>query len=94
MSEQLYTRCPICQGKKYTSKQISPGFAIGHPCPCVGGETPGWALTGLTMGQVERMVELERALAGDPGVPLDRRITVIQKVREKLARLRDQKESS
>lgn len=70
MSEMTYARCPACRGSTWLHGEGVGGATL---CPCTRGETPGWAPTGVTLGQIERMAELERALAGDPGVPEARR---------------------
>lgn len=88
MTEMTYTRCPACRGSLHivTGPDI-PLAATQHvACPCARADTPGWAPTGVTLGQIERMAELERALAGDPGVPEARRRKALARARAALSR--------
>jgi len=78
MSEKLYARCPMCKGS------LRFPDPAGGDCFCTRGKTPGWALIGVTMAQLERMTDLERALAGDPGLPTDRREAALRRVRAEL----------
>jgi hypothetical protein len=70
-----YTRCPVCKG----TLMMDVG-CLRRPCICENSRTPGWSATGLTMGQIERMVEREMALKGDHGIPLEKRKEVIAKL--------------
>lgn len=54
MSAMTYTKCEMCSRMR--------------DCLCAQSPTPGWAPTGLTLGQIERMVQMERVLQQDPGV--------------------------
>jgi hypothetical protein len=74
-----YTRCEMCRGS--LSRLIDGGDRDDerdyYSCPCATSSTPGWMPTGLTLAQIDRMVELERALQGDPGIPIERRVVVL-----------------
>lgn len=87
MSEMTYTCCPVCQGSLRMSMGPDvPLSAIQQvPCPCTRGDTPGWAPTGVTLAQMDRMAETERALAGDPGVPESRRREVLARALARVA---------
>lgn len=86
MSEKLYARCPICKGTlRYPIPDGAPRMPSSD-CLCSRGKTPGWVLVGVTMAQLERMADLERALAGDPGLPTERREKALQRAREGLRR--------
>lgn len=78
MSKMTYTHCPICQGslRGVLASQT-------RECPCVRSGHPGWAPTGVTLAQIERMADLERALSGDPGMPVERRREVLAEVRRR-----------
>ncbi len=82
-SEMLFTRCPVCLG----SYRV-----LEADCPCTRTPTPGWAETGVTLGQLQVYAGRERALAGDPGLPECRRRRVLgalaARVAAALARLR------
>jgi hypothetical protein len=58
MSEMPYHRCPICVGSRIVLDETVKRIV---PCPCTRGSTPGWAPVGVTMGQLERLVERETA---------------------------------
>lgn len=73
MATMTYTRCPVCE-----NKQNRP------PCVCDRGEAPGYAATGLTLGQIDRMVERERALSGDPSLSLERRQVICGELKDRL----------
>lgn len=47
MSEMTYTRCLVCKGSLKRRIMVSVS-----DCPCTTTSTPGWAATGLTMGQL------------------------------------------
>ena len=59
----LYERCSMCNGTLVT---VSPAMVdldtykgplnAGSSCPCRLSKTPGFALTGLTSGQVEKLI--------------------------------------
>ncbi len=86
MSEQLYQRCPICRGApSFAQDAFYDEFLVD--CPCARSRTPGWTPIGLSLGQVERLADTERALSGDPGLPAERRGKALARVREMLARL-------
>lgn len=74
-SPMTYTRCPICEG-------LQP-----NTCPCVRTDTPGWAPTGLTLAQMDRLVDLRRVLDGDPGVEPTKAGAILAGVAAKLRRL-------
>ena len=78
MSE-LYTRCSMCAG---TCLLNAPHLA--SPCLCTRSATPGWSPVGVTTAWLDRHAELERALAGDPGVPPDRRIRLLERLLERV----------
>ena len=81
-NEMTYTPCPICLG---TTWMQEPGVPATKHCPCTRGAPPhGWSPTGLTLGQIDRMVERERALDGDPSVPVERRRKVLAIIRKRL----------
>lgn len=80
MSEMIYVRCPACRGSAWLHGE---GVGLSAPCPCARTDHPGWAPTGLTMGQIDRMVDLERALAGDPGLPVERRREILRAARQR-----------
>lgn len=59
-------------------------------CPiCDGISCPmcerGFIATGLTVGQVERMADIERAVAGYPGMPDARRLEILERLERKVA---------
>lgn len=60
--EMTYTRCQVCKGS-----QLKTLFGLVS-CHCHKSRTPGWAETGVTLDQLERFADWERALAGDPGM--------------------------
>lgn len=61
-SAMTYTRCPLCKGELIvfgvSNTQDSP-HPRRHPCPCTRGKTPGWAVTGVTLGQLDRLSRQE-----------------------------------
>lgn len=77
MSEMTYTECGLCKRTQWYPKYPTC-------CPCVRSSTPGLSPTGVTVGQIERMVERERSLQGDPGVDAVVRRTVLAKLRQLL----------
>lgn len=79
MSDMTYTRCPMCGGTEVFLTTDGE-----RPCPCMLSDHPGWAPTGLTLSQIERMAELERALAGDPGVTEGRRRQLLLQLRTRV----------
>lgn len=52
MSEMTYTRCQVCQG----TLKIKPENKPEMDCP-VCHETPGFAKTGVTLGQISKLVD-------------------------------------
>lgn len=79
--EMTYTLCPLCHASG-TIPTADPHRRAA--CPCLRSPSPGYAATGLTVGQIERMVLVERCLVGDPGVPVDERSRVIVALRERV----------
>ncbi len=80
-----YTECPMCSGTLRIELRSKDGEKIRfNDCPCRASSRPGWAPNGLTIRQIDRMVERERILAGDPGIPPDRRARVLADIRNKL----------
>lgn len=75
--DMAYTRCEQCAGTLTMARP--PG-----PCWCTRSSTPGWVPTGVTLGQLERYADRERALAGDPGLPADRRLAILLKLRSRV----------
>ena len=94
MSEMTYTRCDLCEGSLVlttSTARFNEADALiefserkPSPCFCTESDTPGWTPTGLTIGQIDRMVERERVLKGDPGVPADRASRIIAEMRSAL----------
>lgn len=71
MSEMTYTKCNLCGGTlfiilhpRYMSTAALQEGASSEVenCPCQKSKTPGWAETGITLGQIERAVECEQVL--------------------------------
>lgn len=99
MSEELYQRCPVCKGSTWLNVDNSPAPGTDSPnfdpkksargCPCRKSKTSGWCPIGLTVGQVERMVDLERTLQGDEGIPQPKRAAILAVVRARLGLLTD-----
>ena len=81
-----YTRCSICNGSLTLSADIG-GVEAEHRCPCTRSPTPGWSPTGVTLAQIDRMVDVERALAGDPGLPEQRRLEILTELDRKIGKL-------
>lgn len=79
--DMLYSRCATCGGTGKGEWQHA-GPVRRLVCPPCGGD--GWIPTGVTMGQLERMADAERALAGDPGLPAERRRAILAKLRGKV----------
>lgn len=52
-----YTRCNLCGGSSFMP---SPASLECVRCPCARSKTPGWAETGITLGQIERAVAAEK----------------------------------
>ena len=52
-------------------------------CVCVRSSTPGYTPTGLTTGQVEKWADERRAIQGDPGITRDRRMKLLQALRDR-----------
>lgn len=73
MNDMTFTICPLCKGDFFK-------FEGDKMCPCIQGKNPGYAPTGVTLGRLDRMVRTERALAGDPGLPLGERLSVVSSV--------------
>ena len=48
MSEMTYSKCPLCNGTLRHANAT---------CPCVRSGVPGWAPTGVTLDQLERLVD-------------------------------------
>jgi hypothetical protein len=65
MSEQLYQRCPICNGTLQAPEDATGNWPLSadgsgeRRCICTLGKTAGWVEVGLTMGQVERALRKE-----------------------------------
>lgn len=82
MDDMLYEKCAVCRGwgrLNLDGSEYSPGTRTAtRPCVCVRSPTPGYTPTGLTTGQVERMVDKERAVQGDPGIPAGRRLAILR----------------
>lgn len=87
---KVYQRCEFCPER--------PGFVAADRTTTVDGTSTRWAKCrgcggvgywpiGLTVGQVERLVEQEQALCGDPGIPQPKASAILANVRVKLARL-------
>ena len=100
MSEMTYTRCPVCRGTLCITPEASTDREPACwpvNCPCARTASPGWAPTGLTLGQLDRLADVERALAGDPGLPEERRravlVTLRRRLREAESRLPLQREA-
>ncbi len=55
-------------------------------CPLCRGV--GFVKIGLTMGQVDRMVDVERTLQGDPGIPLEKRLRIAVALDVRLNRIK------
>jgi hypothetical protein len=70
-----YSRCSFCGGTQ---------TAQGLVCPCLKSPTPGWSPTGLTLGQLSRMANIERALQGDPGLPKEHRRQILTDLQMKV----------
>jgi len=87
MSEPLYQRCPVCDGSRVHTWPSEDGGSPPLRCPCNDSATPGWALVGVTVGQLDRMADLERTLAGDPGIPQPKRAAILAHVRARLGLL-------
>ena len=58
MSEIVYTRCNLCHGTLVVPENMAPCTGDLR-CPCRFSQFPGWAATGLTLGQQERAVRGE-----------------------------------
>lgn len=74
VSEPLYQKCEHCRAMR---------DRVAGPCPSCNGT--GYWPVGLTVGQVDRLVERERALKGDPGIPRERRRAVLEAVQREAA---------
>jgi hypothetical protein len=85
-----FTNCEQCKGKLaiFIESKSQPGWFHPQDCPCTRGKEPGWNETGLTMGQIERMADVERALQGDPGIPPERRNAILDDLERRLEKAR------
>jgi hypothetical protein len=70
-SKDLYETCTLCD--RDHGRETCPG--------CDG---LGFTKTGLTLGQVERMAYREQCVAGDPGVPEEKRRDIVKKLKAKV----------
>jgi hypothetical protein len=67
-AEPLYQRCSLCSGSlRVVAATNTDPVEKDRPCPCTTSPTPGWAAIGLTVGQVERLVEDARKKPGPGG---------------------------
>jgi hypothetical protein len=73
MTELLFTKCGLCDG----ARKVLQGRVFDVPaadarkvvdCACVKGPHPGYLAVGLTLSQIDKLVDADRALSGDPGV--------------------------
>lgn len=56
---ELYQLCPICGGKAVWPAGVKGqrGEDLGGTgCPCASSKTPGFVLTGITLGQVDAII--------------------------------------
>ncbi len=94
-SDPLYQRCPLCRGRLWIDASRRPDAVIEvlQACPCRRSETPGYAPVGITTEELDTLVERQRALQGDPGIPIDRRRMILhylaRRLHEALASLSD-----
>jgi hypothetical protein len=87
MTELLFTKCGLCDG----ARKVLQGRVFDVPaadarkvvdCACVKGPHPGYLAVGLTLSQIDKLVDADRALSGDPALPFaDRERIVLGVVR-------------
>jgi DNA-directed RNA polymerase subunit RPC12/RpoP len=83
----LYQVCEVCEG--FGSVPVHEALPKG-PATCPGCQGRRFVKVGVTTGQLERMVQTQRALQGDPGLPFERRREILidlhKRVNEALSR--------
>ena len=83
IDRMTYTRCELCGGRGIIIEQ-PPEQQRSRMCLCARSATPGLNPTGLTIGQLDRLANLERALAGDPGIPAARQKQILEDLADRL----------
>jgi hypothetical protein len=79
----LYEVCGQCGGSGDVADPEDENGLIFDRCRCCGGK--GRLAVGVTTGQLRRMVDRERALQGDPGIPVERRLVILKALQVKTA---------